>query len=460
MELILTMRNEEIDKLRVIREALDKKLSWQEAGERLSLSVREIGYLCARVREEGNKGIIHRLRGQPSNHRLDPEQVEKALELVRTRYADFGPTLANEKLVKVHQIEISTFTLRQKMMAAGIWKARRGRQKHRALRQRRSAIGMLVQLDGSEHDWFEGRGPRCVLVVYIDDASSRVLYAEFVNSEDTLTLLGTTRVYLERYGRPLAFYVDKDSIYKVNRQASIEEQLKDSEPLTQFGRAMEELNIEVIHAHSPQAKGRVERGFKTHQDRLVKELRLAGISTREAGNDFLWNRYLADHNQRCAVEPVQSNPAHRPLLVSQCLEQILSLRTVRTVLADFTVRFQNQFLQLSPNQPLRVRPTDQVLVEMRLDGSMHLRFKDRYLSFQVITAKPSPAVPKPQHQAAKARKRYRPASTHPWKQASFEKRQLKNGCRPAAQPGVGKIAFIGREPKPRSEGNPASGVFD
>lgn len=198
MELILTMRNEEIDKLRVIREALDKKLSWQEAGERLSLSVREIGYLCARVREEGNKGIIHRLRGQPSNHRLDPEQVEKALELVRTRYADFGPTLANEKLVKVHQIEISTFTLRQKMMAAGIWKARRGRQKHRALRQRRSAIGMLVQLDGSEHDWFEGRGPRCVLVVYIDDASSRVLYAEFVNSEDTLTLLGTTRVYLER----------------------------------------------------------------------------------------------------------------------------------------------------------------------------------------------------------------------------------------------------------------------
>ena len=146
---------------------------------------------------------------------------------------------------------------------------------------------MLVQLDGSEHDWFEGRGPRCVLVVYVDDASSRVLYAEFVNSEDTLTLLGTTRVYLERYGRPLAFYVDKDSIYKVNRQASIEEQLKDSQGLTQFGRAMEELDIEVIYAHSPQAKGRVERSFKTHQDRLVKELRLAGISALEAGNNFL-----------------------------------------------------------------------------------------------------------------------------------------------------------------------------
>jgi len=460
MEQILTMRNEEIDKLRVIREVLDRKLSWQEGGERLSLSVRQIGYLCARVREKGNKGIIHRLRGQPSNHRLDPEQVEKALELVKARYADFGPTLAHEKLWKLHQVKISIFTLRQKMMMAGIWKAKRGPQKHRALRQRRNAIGMLVQLDGSEHDWFEGRGPRCVLVVYIDDASSRVLYAEFVNSEDTLTLLGTTRVYLERYGRPLAFYVDKDSIYKVNRQSSIEEQLKDSEPLTQFGRAMEELDIEVIHAHSPQAKGRVERGFKTHQDRLVKELRLAGISALEAGNDFLWNRYLADHNERCAVEPVQSNEAHRPLLASHCLEQILSLRTVRTVFADFTIRFQNQFLQLSQKQPLRVRPKDQVMVEMRLDSSLHLRFKGRYLNFQRITGKLSPAVPQPQHQAAQALKRYRPPSTHPWKKASFEKRQLKNGLLPASNTCVGKIAFIGRELKPGCEVNNASEVFD
>jgi len=460
MEQILTMRNEEVDNLRVIREVLDGKLSWPEAGERLSLSVRQIGYLCARVREEGNKGIIHRLRGQPSNHRLDPEPVEKALELVRSRYADFGPTLAHEKLWKLHQVKISIFTLRQKMMAAGIWKAKRGPQKHRARRQRRSAIGMLVQLDGSEHDWFEGRGPRCVLVVYVDDASSQVLYAEFVSSEDTLTLLGTTGVYLERYGRPLAFYVDKDSIYKINRQASIEEQLKDSEPLTQFGRAMEELDIEVIHAHSPQAKGRVERGFKTHQDRLVKELRLAGISALEAGNDFLWNHYLPDHNERCAVEPAQSNPAHRPLLASHRLEQILSLRTVRTVFADFTIRFQNQFLQLPPNQPLRVRPKDQVMVEIRLDGSLHLRFKDRYLSFQVITAKPSPAVPKPQLPVAQALKRYRPPSTHPWKKASFEKRQLKNEFLTASQTGVGKIAFIGRESKPRRQDDNARGVLD
>jgi hypothetical protein len=175
MEQILTMRNEEIDKLRVIREVIDGKLSWRAAGERLSLSVRQIGYLCGRVREEGNQGIIHRLRGQPSNHRLETGLVEKALELVKTRYVDLGPTLANEKLWKIHQIQISTFTLRQKMREAELWKAKRGGQKYRALRQRPSSLGMPVQLDGSEHDWFEGRGPRCVLVVYIDDASSRIL---------------------------------------------------------------------------------------------------------------------------------------------------------------------------------------------------------------------------------------------------------------------------------------------
>lgn len=233
----------------------------------------------------------------------------------------------------------------------------------------------------------------------------------------------------------------------------MEEQLRDSEPLTQFGRALQELGIEVIHAHSPQAKGRVERGFKTHQDRLVKELRLAGISAIAAANDFLWDRYLADHNERCAVEPAQPQDAHRALLASQRLEEILSLRSARTVFADFTVRFQNQFLQLAPNQPVRVRPKDSVMVEMRLDGSLYLRVKDRYLSFQVITGKPSPAVPLRQGQPAKAWKRYRPPSTHPWKKASFEKRQFKKGASsspPQRAPALslssaGKLHSAGRE---------------
>jgi hypothetical protein len=440
MEETLTMRNEDIDKLKVIENVLHGKLTWREASQQLGLCVRQIGYWCARVRQEGNRGIIHRLRGRASNHRLDSGLLDKALELVQARYSDFGPTLAREKLEKVHRIKLSTFTLRQHMIRAGIWKPKTRRQKQRARRERRSRLGMLVQLDGSEHDWLEGRGPRCVLLLYVDDATSRILYAEFVRSEDTLTLLRTTRSYLERYGRPVAFYVDKDSIYKVNRQASIEEQLRDCQPSTQFGRAIEELGIELIWAHSPQAKGRVERSFKTHQDRLVKELRLAGISTLEAANAFLWGVYLPDHNARCAVEAAQASDAHRPLLAGHRLEEILSLRSPRTLLKDFTLRFDNQWFQLLPQQPVRLQPNDQLLVEVRLDGSTHLRFKDRYLRFQLLPARPAKPTESGGNRsavaAAKTARPYRPPPTHPWKAASYQRmlRRKASARLPGAEP--------------------------
>jgi hypothetical protein len=213
---------------------------------------------------------------------------------------------------------------------------------------------VLVQLDGSDHDWFEGRAPRCVLLLFIDDATSRILYAEFIPVEDTLNLLRVTRSYLLRHGRPASFYVDKDSIYKINRQATVEEQLRDEQPLTQFTRAMKELDIEVIAAHSPQAKGRVERSFKTHQDRLVKELRLREISTPHEANAFLWKTYIPEHNARFAVEPASPANAHRSLLKSHRLDEILSVRSERTLLNDFTLRFQNQFFQILPEQSIRV----------------------------------------------------------------------------------------------------------
>jgi hypothetical protein len=308
---------------------------------------------------------------------------------------------------------------------------------------------MLVQVDGSEHDWLEGRGPRCVLVVYIDDASSRVLYGEFVASEDTLTLLRTTRQYLERYGRPVAFYVDQDSIYKVNREASIDEQLKDSGPMTQFGRAMQELGIDVIHAHSPQAKGRVERGFRTHQDRLVKELRLAGVCTMEAANAFLQEHYWADHNDRFGVEAAEASDAHRRLLPRQRLEEILSVRLPRTVLPDFTIRFENRYFQLSAEQPVRVRPTHKVEVEKRLDGSLQIRFQQRYLNFQPIEVQPAaavvarPSLPRVQ--------RHRPAASHPWKQASFIRMQWKKA---RAGGGASSARLSAKDPEPL--GQPAN----
>lgn len=389
----LIMSNREIDRLKVIHNVIQHRLTWPEAADQLSLSERQIGRLVVRVRGQGNKGIMHGLRGKSSNHRLDPSVLEEALEAVEQRYKDFGPTFANEKLRKNEKIFLSTYTLRQGMIRAGFWTPHPQKESHRAWRERRSCLGELTQLDGSDHPWFENRGPRCVLLIFIDDATSRILYGEFVTVEDAINLFKATRRYLEQHGRPVAIYVDKDSIYKINRQATIEEELRDSLPLTQFTRAMGELGIEMIFAHSPQAKGRVERGFKTHQDRLVKELRLRGISTIGAANRFLWDVYIPEHNRRCAVAPANPTNAHRPLLRSHKLDEILSIRTERTVFNDFTIRFQNRFFQLEKEQPVRVCKKAKVFFEIRLNGSFHIRFKNRYLAFHKIAKRPSASAP-------------------------------------------------------------------
>jgi len=306
------------------------------------------------------------------------------------------------------------------MAKAGLWKPRKSGPKHRDWRPRRFCVGELVQLDGSDHDWFEGRGPRCVLLVFIDDATSRILYARFVTVEDTLNLMAAAKAYLFLNGRPIAWYVDKDSIYKINRQASIEEELRDEQPITQFTRAMTELGITVICADSPQAKGRVERGFATHQDRLVKELRLAGISNMADGNIFLAEVYVPEHNARFSVTPENNTNAHRPLLKNHRLEETLSLRTERTVANDYTVRKDNKFFQLLADQPVRVKPKDKVLVEMRLDGSRHLRFKDEYLNFKSIAKPPyRPFYAGREKVVADAGpvKSSTPAQNHPWRKS-------------------------------------------
>jgi hypothetical protein len=420
MEELLTMTSREVDKLRVIRQVLEHQLKWHEAARQLRVSVRQIARLCVRVRTDGNRGIIHHLRGRASNHQLATGVLDKALRLVKQHYPDFGPTFATEKLRERHHLTLAPSTLRRGMIAHGLWRSRPGKIRHRTWRPRRACVGELVQLDGSDHAWFEARGPRCVLLLYIDDATSRLLDGAFVQVEDTATLLRATTTYLQRHGRPVAFYVDKDSIYRVNRQATIEEQLQDSAPLTQFTRAMRELGIEVIPAHSPEAKGRVERSFGTHQDRLVKELRLAKISDRDAATRFLRARYIPTHNARYAVEPANPTDAHRPLLPPHHLEAICSIQTTRTVERDFTLRLQNQFFQLRPEQPVRIRPGDTVLIEQRLDGSVHLRTQGRYLAFQPIAKTPARRVvvdTAPRRDRRRHGWVTRPAPTHPWKRA-------------------------------------------
>lgn len=388
MEETLVMSNREIDRLRVIRNVLERKLTWQGASQQLKICMRQVGYLCERVRKEGNRGMIHRLRGKPSNRRLETGVIERAMELVKTHYSDFGPTFANEKLAKRHHIQLSTFALRQAMIRAGLWHSRRLKPKHRAWRPRRPCLGMMVQLDGSDHDWFEGRGPRCVLLIFIDDATSRILHAVFIPVEDTYQLLQAAKHYILTHGRPICFYVDKDSIYKINRQATVEEQLRDSSALSQFTRAMKELGIEVIFAQSPQAKGRVERGFKTHQDRLVKELRLAGISSIKPANRFLQSTYIPEHNARFAIRAQKPSDAHKRLLPTHKLDRILSIQVERTLLNDWTLRLQNRFFQVLKEQEVPIRPKAKVTVELHLDGSTHLRYRDRLLSFRTLPKRP------------------------------------------------------------------------
>ncbi|MEW5906501.1 MAG: ISNCY family transposase [Elusimicrobiota bacterium] len=383
----LTMSNREVDKVKVIQNTIDGRFSWPQAAEILSLSERQVGRLCAKVRKEGNRGIIHGLKGRPSNNRLEEGLGDKAVGLVKQYYPDFGPTFAQEKLFDNHGVRISVNTLRKVMIGAGLYRPKPYKPKHRKWRERRPCVGMLVQLDGSEHAWFEKRGPKCALLIFIDDATSRILYGRFITVEDTANLMTCAKAYLKLNGRPVAFYVDKDSIYKVNRQADIEEELRDETPISQFARAMGELEVQMIFADSPQAKGRVERGFRTHQDRLVKELRLAGISDMAAANKFL-EKYIPKHNAKFAVAPASRGDAHRRLLHAHKLEGILCTKLNRTVANDYTLRYRNKFLQLAPEQAVRVRPGLVVVVEERLDGSLHLRLKGVYLRYKAIEKPP------------------------------------------------------------------------
>lgn len=383
MEGYLTMSNQEIDKLKVIQNTMDGRFKQSEAAQILSITDRQVRRLCAKVHKEGNRGIIHGLKGQPSNHQMEAGRVEEAMDYVKLHYRDFGPTFANEKLWENHGVRLSTNTLRKAMLAEGLYTVKRYRPKHRKWRERRACVGMLVQLDGSEHAWFEDRGPKCALLIFIDDATSRILYGRFITVEDTENLMTCAKAYLKRNGRPVAFYVDKDSIYKVNRQANIEEELRDETSMSQFTRAMGELDVQMIFADSPQAKGRVERGFRTHQDRLVKELRLAGVSDMGAANKFL-ETYIPKHNARFAVAPANRSDAHRALLRTHKLEGILCTKLTRTVANDYTLRYRNKYLQLAAGQAVRVRPGAVVIVEERLDGSLYLKLKGTYLRFEVV----------------------------------------------------------------------------
>lgn len=383
MDEVLAMSRREVDRAQMIGKVVEGRLTQVVAAKALKMSVRQVKRLCAKFREQGAFGMVHGLRGRASNHQLDANALEMALNALHgPLWEGFGPTFARDKLKELCGVNLGVETLRQLMTQVDLWQPWGRRLKHRGWRERRECVGMLVQLDGSDHEWFEKRAPRCVLVIYIDDATSRILHGEFVKVEDTLTLLATTRNYLKQHGRPLAFYVDKDSIYTVNG-----EHRSDERPMTQFARAMAELDIEIITANSPQAKGRVERGFETHQDRLVKELRLRGISTMEAANEYL-SRYIQAHNARYSVAPRSTTDAHRPLIAGQDLRDVFSIKLTRVVRNDYTIQYFGRWIQVERNQG--VCPKAELTVQTRLDGTVRLLYKGLKIDCELLSARPEP----------------------------------------------------------------------
>jgi transposase len=385
----IAMSQPERDVLKIMHQVLAGTLRQTEAARLLRLSVRQVRRIQRRLECQGDQAVIHRLRGQPSNHRIDPASRRKIVQIYRRDYPDFGPTFAREKLAE-QGLEVSPETLRQWLLVEGLWQPQRQRDPHRQRRPRRQCLGELVQMDTSIHDWIEGRGEPMVLVNMIDDATSRVLsgFYEGETLEAHFDLLGR---WIGRYGRPLALYTDRDSIFQSQSKGR-----SDPDGQTQFGRALQELGIELILARSPQAKGRVERFFETAQDRWVKELRLAKVTSRDQANALADRRLVPEFNRRFAVTAARAVDAHRPLGPGHNLAAILSVQYERVVQNDYTVRFQNRIDQVGKPIYPGLRGS-RVVIELRLDGTMAVRFRDRYLNYReaVAGACPGGSAPRP-----------------------------------------------------------------
>jgi hypothetical protein len=412
---ILVITEEEIRRYQVIRKIFDQDVNQQEAAEYLGLSDRQVRRIVHRVRKEGERGVIHRLRGARGCRRFCEGFKSKVLSLYRNEYRDFGPTLASEKLLERQKVEVSDETLRLWLIEAGLWHIRRQRKpKERTWRKRKDHWGEMIQMDGSHHDWLEGRGPKLVLMGYIDDATGR-FYGRFYDYEGTLPAMGSLKAYIRLYGIPRSIYLDKHSTYKNNHtERYVDWPFRDKEELTQFARASKQLGIEIIHAHSPQAKGRVERVFKTLQDRLVKELRLADAKTCQEANAVL-GRYLDPFNRKFRVEAPKKGDWHRPLDPKINLDEILSVQTKHFLRNDRTVVHKRRWFQV-----LTRTRAQEVTIHEYLSGRMAIKSGNARLVYQPIQG------PMPRAQEAKKPQRARPhryyvpcpSDDHPWRRSN------------------------------------------
>lgn len=402
---IISMSQEELKRLSVIHKAIDGRITQIEAGDILDISDRQVRRIITRIEEDGDKGIIHRSRGKPSHNATDCKVKDSALKLCRTIYEGFGPTLASEKLFERDKIGISRETLRQWLKNEKLSYKSRKKRPHRQWRERKHHYGQMVQMDGSHHDWFEGRGSWCVLMGYIDDATGTP-FAKFCPYEGSLTAMDSFKGYIKKHGLPLSVYLDKHSTYKSQKKRTIEEELNNIGPLSNFGRVLNELGVELIHANSPEAKGRIERLFETFQDRVVKEMRLRKIGSIDEANKFL-EYYLPVFAKRFAVLPAKEENLHRPLPKGIDLDRILCVKTERALNNDFTIAHDKKLYQILDNTPAK-----KIIVEERIDGSVAMRYKEASLRFKEITVKPPKKVCE-----FKIRKVYIPPADHPWKRS-------------------------------------------
>jgi transposase len=405
---MILMSIREVRRLKALQSAIDGHVTQKRVAGLLGLSERQVRRLVKVIRDQGDTGLVHGLRGRPSNRRSSEEQRGKVLSLYEERYSDFGPTLAAEKLFECDGITISDETLRKWLIEGGLWKKRRKRSPFRRWRPRRESFGEMLQMDGSHHNWLEGRGPELVLMGFIDDATNTV-YGRFHDYEGTLPAMEGFKGYVERYGLPMSVYLDRHTTYKSPKKLTEWDEVEGVEPLSQFERALKELGVEVIHALSPQAKGRVERLFGVLQDRLVKEMRLAGVRTKEQANVFL-QEYLPRYNKRFRVYPAHEVDVHVKLPGHIDLDEYLCVKTERTIRNDNTIALDGRLYQIQE------RGGKKVVVQERTDGSMLIISKGRSLKFKEITERPR-KTESPKADTRLFNRPPKPSKDHPWKKS-------------------------------------------
>ncbi|MBU0568952.1 ISNCY family transposase [bacterium] len=424
---LITMAQSELTKCEVISKLLGGSINGTDASKQLNLSIRHIRRLKAKVKVSGAAGLIHGNRGQESNRKIKSEIIKKAVEHLKTKYLGFDPTHASEKLDENNNIQLGKETVRQIMIKEKLWtvKPRKQPKQYRSWRARKDNYGKMQQFDGSYHLWLEDRAEELCLLLSVDDATGKITHAKFDYNEGVIAVFKFWTEYINKHGLPTSIYLDKFSTYKINHPSAVD----NKELMTQFQRATKQVGINLITAHSAQAKGRVERMNKTLQNRLVKEMRLANISTVEDANKFL-QEYIPKFNDKFSVVPARRANLHKTVdkTLKEKLPQIFSRQEQRQIQNDYTIRFKTKYFQLNQEQPTTAYKKDTVIIEEHLNGEIKINLKEHYLNYTVLPERPKKIINIKLHAIRRKQSDWKPPINHPWRTQFLFKRQQQMAC--------------------------------